>query len=469
VLETGELQVAQDYVGEIGVSPRLGQPLGSGVAAPMAWSGELRGVCAIGWREQRPLADEDVRTFEAIAGLATLACRNAEAYEHVRHVARTDALTGVLNHGAMQVRVREEIARAHRDGTPLGAVILDLDDFKSVNDLQGHAAGDQLLRDVAAKLQGELRPYDQVARYGGDEFVLLLPGSDEAATAIAAERCRDALDGKCSVGVAAWRDGVSADELLELADQALLLAKRTGKGRVAVANPEVERELALLQSESGSPAAVQALAAAIEEHDNYTREDTDEVVRLSRGVGMMLGLSAEQVERIANAALLHDVGKLAMPADLLRKEGPLTPDEWEVMSEHPVAGERILARTRALAPLAPIVRHEHEHWDGTGYPDGLARDRIPIGSRIILAAHAYVAMRTSRPYREALGREAALGELRAGAAAKYDPDVVDVLLDLIGATPDVPDRAEGVKLAAPVPREPTSRRRPARPRWAPGG
>ena len=370
----------------------------------MAWDDELRGALSVGWTTRRHVHDEDLRTLEAIAGLATVACRNAEAYEHVQHVARTDALTGVLNHGAMQLRIREEIARARRDGHPLGAVILDLDDFKGVNDTHGHAAGDELLRRVARALQGELRPYDQVARYGGDEFVLLLPGSDEAATAAVAERCRDAIGGKCSIGVAAWHDGLDADGLLEQADRALMLAKRTGKGRVAVANPEVERELALLQSRSGSPAAVQALAAAIEERDNYTQEHSEQVVRLARGVSMMLGLDAEHVERIAHAALLHDVGKLAMPAEVLEKDGPLTREEWEVMSEHPIVGERILARTKELAALAPIVRHEHEHWDGTGYPDGLERPRIPVGSRVILACHAWVAMTTERPYRPALTR-----------------------------------------------------------------
>ena len=389
----------------------------------MVWSGELRGVLSIGWSERRRIHDEDVHTIEAIAGLATVACRNAEAYEHVQHVARTDALTGALNHGAMQVRIREEIARARRDGTPLGAVILDLDDFKSVNDTRGHAAGDELLRKVARALQNELRPYDQVARYGGDEFVLLLPGSDEEMTAHVAERCRDAIGGKCSIGVAAWHDGLDADGLLEQADRALMLAKRTGKGRVAVANPEVERELALLQSQAGSPAAVQALAAAIEERDDYTREHSDEVVRLSRGVAMMLGLPNEDVERIAHGALLHDVGKLAMPAELLGKQGPLTADEWAVMSQHPIAGERILARTKDLAGVAPIVRHEHEHWDGTGYPDGLERHRIPIGSRVVHACHAYVAMRASRPYREALPHDEVVAQLRADAGTKFDPEV----------------------------------------------
>jgi diguanylate cyclase (GGDEF)-like protein len=469
VLKTGDAFISNDYqrVEEKPDHPVMTQ-FHSALAVPMVWDDQLRGALSVGWTTHRRVHDEDLKTLEAIAGLATAACRNAEAYEHVQHVARTDALTGLLNHGAMQVRIREEIARARRDGHPLGAVILDLDDFKGVNDTQGHAAGDELLRSVAHALQGELRPYDQVARYGGDEFVLLLPGSDEATTSAVAERCRDAIGGKCSIGVAAWHEGLDANGLHEQADRALMLAKRTGKGRVAIANPEVERELALLQSQAGSPAAVQALAAAIEERDNYTREHSDEVVRLSRGVAMMLGLPNDDVDRVAYGALLHDVGKLAMPAELLGKEGPLTPDEWAIMSQHPIAGERILARTKDLAGVAPVVRHEHEHWDGSGYPDGLAGHRIPIGSRVVHACHAYVAMRAARPYRGPLSPEEVVEQLRGEAGSKFDPDVIDALLDLLGHnTPDVPNRAAGVKLVAPTPREPRSRRSSS-PGWVPG-
>jgi diguanylate cyclase (GGDEF)-like protein len=415
----------------------------AGVGVPMRWNGELRGALSIGFRDHRNVTREDIEVLEAIADLAVVACHNAEAYDHVRTAASTDALTGLLNHGAMQVRVRAEIARAARDGQPLCCVLIDLDDFKRVNDELGHLEGDALLRRVADALRAEVRPYDQVARYGGDEFVLVLPGTEEPAARAVAERVSNRVRsdapigahgplGTCSVGLSEWEPTMSADDLLAAADRALLLAKRTGKGRVAVANPDADEELARLQQSDGSPAAVRALAAAIEARDNYRQGHSEQVVRLSTGVAMLMGLTADAVERIGHGALLHDVGKLAIPHKILHKDGMLDDAEWDVMAEHPVIGERILRRLPQLAPLAPIVRHEHEHWDGSGYPDGLRGGQIPIGSRIILACDAYGAMITERPYRPALTQAEAVEELRARSGTQFDPQVVEALLDLLG-------------------------------------
>jgi diguanylate cyclase (GGDEF)-like protein len=444
VLESGRPFMTSAYQDEPQLPPHL-MPSGicGGVGVPMRWNGELRGALSIGFRDQRDVTREDLDVLEAIADLAVVACHNAEAYDNVRTEASTDALTGLLNHGAMQVRVREEIARAARDGQPLCAMLIDLDDFKRVNDELGHPEGDALLRRVADALRAEVRPYDQVARYGGDEFVLVLPGTEESTARAVAVRVRNRVRagaphsehgpmGTCSIGVAAWEPTMSADELLAAADRALLLAKRTGKGRVAVANPDAEGELARLQQSDGSPAAVHALAAAIEARDNYRHGHADEVVRLASSVAMLMGLTADTAERIGHAALLHDVGKLAIPHEILHKGGMLDDAEWDVMAEHPVIGERILRRIPQLAPLALIVRHEHEHWDGSGYPDGLLGTQIPVGSRIILACDAYGAMIMERPYRPALTQAMAVEELRARAGTQFDPQVIDALLDVLG-------------------------------------
>ena len=618
VLVTGRPAIANSYQTQVELPAHSAlQSLQTAVSVPMAWNGELKGALSVGFSEMRRVTDDDLRTLEAIAELAVVACRNAEAYEKARVAASTDALTGLLNHGALQVRTRQEVARAGREHTPLSCLILDLDDFKAVNDARGHMAGDELLRRVADALTSELREYDLIARYGGDEFVVLLPGAVESTARLVADRVSSALArpasgepaGECSVGVAEWREPLTAVELLDRSDRALRLAKRSGKGRVAVAGAGLEQQLELLQAsdgsasailrefwemvagcdsgreallslpgflrrtfgaeevalyelapgtvildrtvstraaddcgpltfvreqlragnalggrlglgavsrpsldgllaaldidsepadreapagtyaaipllgpaethglvamraardftserlrmaeliarhamavfgariDDGSPAAVQALAGAIEVRDNYTHEHSEQVVRLAAGVARGLGLGPVEVEHVCHAALLHDVGKLAIPDEILHKPGPLTDAEWKVMAEHPALGERILSRTPQLEHLAPIVRHEHERWDAAGYPDGLGGNAIPVASRIILACDAYNAMITTRPYRVAMSVGDALAELRAKAGSQFDPTVVHALLDLLE-----PERArERVSAAA---------------------
>jgi putative nucleotidyltransferase with HDIG domain len=185
------------------------------------------------------------------------------------------------------------------------------------------------------------------------------------------------------------------------------------------------------QSGGGSRSAVAALAAAIDARDNYTMSHSEEVVALACEVARRLGLPSTEIARVGDGAMLHDVGKVAIPNEILYKPGPLTPDEWEVMRRHPVIGERILRRTPELESIARLVRHEHEHWDGSGYPDGLSGEAIPIGSRIILVCDAYSAMITQRPYRAPMSDEEAIAELERCAGAQFDPRVVAALVQLL--------------------------------------
>ena len=184
VLETGRAFVTNAYQEEVELPPHPAlRRLRTAVGLPMAWNGELKGALSVGFAEMRRVTDDDLRTLEAIAALAVAACRNAEAYEHASLAAITDALTGLLNHGALHLRIREEISRCRRTGTGLTCLLLDLDDFKTVNDERGHLAGDEILRAVATAMRGQLRDHDVVARYGGDEFVVLLPYTTPRAAA----------------------------------------------------------------------------------------------------------------------------------------------------------------------------------------------------------------------------------------------------------------------------------------------
>jgi HD-GYP domain-containing protein (c-di-GMP phosphodiesterase class II) len=185
------------------------------------------------------------------------------------------------------------------------------------------------------------------------------------------------------------------------------------------------------QTGGSSPAAVTALAAAIDARDNYTLSHSEQVVGLACEVARRLGLSPEEVEHVRDGATLHDVGKVAIPNEILYKVGPLDDTEWEIMRQHPVIGERILLRTPELAEIAPLVRHEHERWDGRGYPDGLAGTAIPVGSRIVFACDAYNAMITARPYREPMSHDEAVAQLRSGAGSQFDPQVVEALLHVL--------------------------------------
>ncbi len=328
-------------------------------------------------------------------------------------VSRSDALTGALNRRGFEERFDAEIARAKRDGNTLALLVLDLDDFKGVNDAQGHAAGDRLLCRVVAVLAEQTRATDTVGRLGGDEFGILVVGGDPR---VVGGRVHAALAevAPATSGMAVFPvDGSDQDELHHVADADLYMRKN-GRERLGV---RMQREL--------SWAA--ALAGVVDQRMSVTHEHGEAVAEYAAGIAVRLGWSPKQLDLLRLAAMLHDVGKIRVPERILRKDGPLDAAEWEEVRKHAVAGAEIVASVEGLEPIVSWIRHSHERVDGQGYPDRLAGDAIPQASRILLVADAFDAMTSDRTYRLALSPEVALEELARNAGTQFDAECVAAL------------------------------------------
>jgi diguanylate cyclase (GGDEF)-like protein/putative nucleotidyltransferase with HDIG domain len=349
-------------------------------------------------------------------------------------LALTDPLTGLGNHRHFHERLQRELQTAEEDATTLTLCFVDLDDFKNVNDRFGHPSGDRVLSQVA----GRLRQGGEAFRLGGDEFALLLVDHDEEMALAAAnsivERVRTLdLDHigsvTASAGLATFPvQGHGRDELIRLADSALYWAKEHGKNRVRHYRPDVV-ELSELKRLAAGPdraaryRAAASLAKAVDARDTYTGSHSERVAELSARVAMRLGLEVEQVELTRLAGSLHDLGKLAIPEEILRKPGGLTDSERLVLERHPQIGFRMLD-SLGVDPVADIVLHHHERWDGAGYPNGLHGQGIPLGARIIFVADAYDAMTSDRIYSPRRSSRAALAELERCTGTQFDPTIV---------------------------------------------
>ncbi len=365
----------------------------------------------------------------------TLYQRSSLASKIANRDAHTDSLTGLGNHRAYELELRATIDAAVEKGLPVSLCLLDVDDFKAVNDSFGHPLGDRALVDLAQVLSEA--GGGTAFRLGGDEFALILgAASDEAADALEEVHRRAAklqfAHGEpvtVSAGVGTFPERASdADELERIADGALYWAKEHGKDRTCVYSPTVVRvytaaELELRAERRVRLRAAHKLVRVVDAKDAYTGAHSDAVAELVEGIASELGLEGEIVEQLKLAGLLHDVGKVAISDRVLQKPGPLTPDEVQLVRTHPELGFSLLDGL-GLEPVDTWVRHHHEHWDGSGYPLGLAGPKIPFGSRIVLVADAYDAMTSDRCYRAATSREEALAELRRMAGRQFDPEVV---------------------------------------------
>ncbi len=349
-------------------------------------------------------------------------------------LALTDPLTGLGNHRHFYEQLERE-ALAADNAHPLSLCLLDVDDFKQINDLYGHPVGDQALVRVADRLRQD----GEAFRIGGDEFALLLPGKTAREAIEIAEGVigRVSETAQLSAGIVTYPDhGVERSELMRVADSALYLAKEHGKNRVRVYRPDL-LELAELRRLAEGPdraarlRAAASLAHAVDARDAYTGSHSYMVGELSARVAKRMGLETEQVELARLAGSLHDLGKLAIPEEILRKPGPLNEAERLVLERHPQIGFRMLD-SLGIEPVASWVLHHHERWDGDGYPDRLGEDAIPLGSRILFVADAYDAMTTDRVYRSKLSHDRAISELERCAGTQFDPEVVAALLEELG-------------------------------------
>ncbi|MDQ3934832.1 MAG: diguanylate cyclase [Actinomycetota bacterium] len=359
--------------------------------------------------------------------------------------ARTDSLTSLLNRRGFEELFGTELERARRGGRPLSVIVGDLDAFKAVNDRFGHAAGDRALERLSEILQTVKRRVDTAARIGGEEFAVIAPDTDHHAAYILAERMRrevrDTFASEpytltISLGIATFpRHGATAESLIAGADEALYAAKKLGRDRTVVYNPELGETLL---AATGHPAprserhsnTVLALAEVIDIRDQGTAAHSETVGRYAGAIARELGLPADLVERVRFGGIVHDVGKIGIPDSVLRKPGWLTDEDWQEMRRHPEIGARIL-RGANLDDIGEWVLAHHERPDGQGYPHGLSGAEIPLEARILAVADAYEAMTSDRVYRPALTAQAAREELQRCAGSQFDGRVVEAFMGVL--------------------------------------
>jgi diguanylate cyclase (GGDEF)-like protein len=356
-------------------------------------------------------------------------------------LARTDELTGAFNRRHFAETMAAALAG---DGGGCALLMLDADHFKQVNDAHGHLVGDAVLVELARRLSGCLRPTDCLARWGGEEFAVLLHGvdSDDELDRLA-QRLRSAVSRTpitaegvsvrltISIGAArATEQQAGLDALVEAADRCLYIAKRHGRDRVSLVPDVVVTDPPASEPEAVQMARALALAAGLRE--GAPEAHAEQVAALATQTADRLALPVGVVQRCTLGGWLHDVGKVAIPERIITKPGPLDDAEWTVMRTHPIIGEDLVRRVGALRDAAAAVRNHHERYDGGGYPDRLAGDAIPIEARIVAAADAYAAMTADRVYSAARTPREAAAELRRSGGSHLDPKVVTALLEVLG-------------------------------------
>src|SRR3989304_927516 len=464
----------------IGVRDLLNQiNIKSLLVIPIAYKEEIIGTLFLKVRRKtREFTPEEIKFCQVVANTSANALKNAQLYEQIRQQAKTDGLTKLLNHRSFLESYQEEVMRANRTQKPFSILMIDVDNFKSINDSCGHHHGDKILSELAQCLKDNTRGIDIVARYGGDEFICILPETAQDQGLLVANRIMKKMrerfkEGGVSISMGLATYFYHTDDsamLLRLADQAMYLAKYKGGDHIfafdhsdtqdlrawnkkvfetffvmktlsrfddgrEVASDLTEQLKKMLSADS-SPRSlyevVTSLSSALDARDHYTNGHSERVIEYAKQIAAELGMSMQQQEELVYLCLLHDIGKIGIPDHILNKPGKLTKAAFEIMKRHAEIGEKIISPLEMLKKLKPLIRHHQEFYDGTGYPDGLRGEAIPIACRILSVVDTFDAMTTDRPYRKALPVETAVAELQRCSGSQFDPGIVEVFIRIIG-------------------------------------
>lgn len=433
---------------------------------PMISVNECIGVIILG----KENFDMNVNLLEFFTDFLAMYLHNAELLERTSKYANTDTLTLLNNHRGFQEILSAEIQKAEENKTSLSVVMLDVNNISKINRELGHAKGDEVIKLLAEKVKQNIRPSDSAGRYGGDEIAIIMPNTSTSEAKYLAEYITYCLSCcfvddvgpvKVSVGISTYPECTKDQEkLLILAEQAMYISQAKGykEGMSAIISSSdynfwddvalnsfaeilakrhaqiginFEDELVhtfnneQIKSKNHLMEMATSLAGAIDAKDPYTKDHSASVSRYSEALARAINLPEEEVERIKLGALLHDVGKIGIPESILKKPDKLKNDEWEIMKQHPTIGaEKVLKPNEALRDLIPIVKYHHEHIDGTGYPEKLKGEKIPLSAKIVSVADAYHALISDRPYRKGMTVEKACEILKMGAGSQWDSDLV---------------------------------------------
>ena len=415
-------------------------------------------------------ADNNLDLISLLSSHLALFIHNADLLEKVSANTNVDSLTMLSNHRGFQDMLSNEIAKSDSRNSQLSVLIMDINNISKINRELGHGKGDEIIKLVAEKVRQNIRSSDSAGRYGGDEIAIILPDtkSDEAkyiaeflTYSLSCCFVDDVGPVKVAVGIATYPESTRDQEkLLILAEQAMYISQSKGykDGMSAIVcssdynfwddmalnsfaevlakrhsqlGINFEEELVhkfnneQIVSQNHLMEMVTSLASAIDAKDTYTKGHSSSVSRYSEALARAINLPEAEVERITLGALLHDVGKIGIPENVLRKPTNLSEEEWEIMKQHPVIGaEKVLMPNETLRDLIPIVKYHHEHWDGSGYPEKLKGEEIPFAARIVSIADAYHALISDRPYRKGLSVSKACEILKMGSGIQWDSNLV---------------------------------------------